>query len=134
MSSLVGKGSTSTVWHIIRRPYSNEGGPNMDRENHLMSLCSHVWTITKTKRGAPDCFICLQKLKVIKRKARYIRREALALDPNHLKTEGDRPSSWVKKIRSYSGLSADQRRPEHHSAPRQKDLMGESSDARHQVM
>jgi hypothetical protein len=30
----------------------------IDRDSHVMSLCSSVWTIVETKRGIPTCQKC----------------------------------------------------------------------------
>jgi len=67
---LIGRGPTSTKWHIVRAPFSNEGGPDMDRETHMMSLCSHVWEIAETRLGAPTCGHCLKQLDILEGRRR----------------------------------------------------------------
>ena len=52
--TFIGKTASSKVWHVVRAPYSYEG-VNIDRETHIMSLCSLVWEVTETRRGEPTC-------------------------------------------------------------------------------
>lgn len=61
---LIGKGSNSSVWHIVRAPYSNEG-VDIDRETHVMSLCSLIWTIVKTRPGTATCKLCIKQSQLI---------------------------------------------------------------------
>ena len=63
-SELIGKGANSSVWHVLRVPYRNEG-IDIDRETHVMSLCSHVWTVVQTRRGEPTCKHCIKQSQLI---------------------------------------------------------------------
>ena len=96
---LLGKGPTSTAWHIVRRPHSNEGVTReelrrdrrrgwflnfdekdciKDRDIHLMSLCSHVWEVTETtKRAVPEhelCQLCLWQIRSMEKKTKRMSR------------------------------------------------------------
>ena len=64
-NQLVGKGNGSSVWHLVRAPYFLEG-VDIDRDTHVMSLCSHVWTIVETRRRtAATCKHCLKQEALI---------------------------------------------------------------------
>jgi len=60
---VIGRGPTSTVWHIIRPPDDREGTEE-DRADPTwrLSLCSHVWRITETAEGRPTCYHCVKRV------------------------------------------------------------------------
>jgi hypothetical protein len=61
---LIGRRTTSSCWHMVRRPASNESTKAKRADKHwLMSLCSLVWKVQELKMGKPTCLTCLARWK-----------------------------------------------------------------------